>query len=103
MIGLSKYGAYGKITAQPGKRDELAQLLLEAAEVLRPFEGCELYIVSTVVDDPDSVWVTEIFSDSEAHKASLQLDAVKEIIQRGIPLMAGGEQIKFQPLGGKGL
>ncbi|WP_309244795.1 putative quinol monooxygenase [Cohnella silvisoli] len=100
---LSKYVAFGKITSHPGQRDALAQILLEAADLMKAYEGCELYIVGTVDDDPDSVWVTEIFKDAEAHKASLALESVQEIIQRGRPLIVGGEQIKLNPLGGKGL
>lgn len=32
---------YGKLTAHPGKRDELVAILLEAAEQLRANESCE--------------------------------------------------------------
>jgi mannose-6-phosphate isomerase-like protein (cupin superfamily) len=43
---VSGVGRYVKFTAQPGRGDELAELLLEAAESLRETAGCELYLIN---------------------------------------------------------
>jgi quinol monooxygenase YgiN len=100
---MSKFGLYGKIIAQPGQRDALVEVLLEAAAVLETPPGCELYIINVSPTEPDTIWVTEVWKSKEDHAASLQLDAVKQTIQRGRPLIAGGERIEVMPVGGKGL
>ncbi|MDF2669658.1 MAG: antibiotic biosynthesis monooxygenase [Paenibacillus sp.] len=100
---MSKFGLYGKCIAQPGKRDELAQVLLEAASLMEAVEGCELYVVNITDEEPDAIWVTEVWVDQAAHQGSLTLESTKMLIQRGRPLIAGMEQIKLQTLGGKGI
>jgi quinol monooxygenase YgiN len=52
---------YGKVLAQPGQRDALLEVLLEAAETLGDMPECELYIVNTAPDEPDAIWVTELW------------------------------------------
>lgn len=100
---MSKFGFYGKFTAHSGKRDEFVQILLEAAASMQTVDGCELYIVNVTDDDPDTVWVTEVWRDAEAHKASLENEDAKALIHRARPMIAGVEQIKLRTLGGKGL
>ncbi|MED4959382.1 antibiotic biosynthesis monooxygenase [Paenibacillus macerans] len=100
---MSKYGMYAKFTAKPGERDKLADILLEAAAGAEPVEECELYIVNISDAEPDTVWVTEVWSNKEAHDASLQQEAAKASIQRAMPLIAGVESIQIRPIGGKGI
>lgn len=98
------FGLVGKLVAHPGKRDDLADLLLRAAEAVAAADGSRLYLVSISEAEPDSVWVTEVWDSREAHRASLEIDAVKALIAEGMPLIAGmGESIELQPLGGFGL
>lgn len=101
---MSRFGMFGEITTIEGKRDELVGILLEAAEAMNTLEECELYIVSVKEEVPDGIWVTEVWQNAEAHKASLSLDAVKMLIQKGRPLIKGMNTMNtFSPLGGKGL
>ncbi len=100
---MNKFTMYGKMTAQPGKRDELVNLLLEASRSLDDMEGCELYIINESVDDPDAIWVTELWRDAQAHADSLKNEEVMAVIQRARPLIAGVEPIRLRPVGGKGL
>lgn len=101
---MSKFGMYNKIPTPPGKRDELVELLLEAAAAMQEIPGCDLYLVNVSASEPDVVWVTEVWESAEAHQASLSLDSTKEAIKRGMPLIAGPvESIKLVPMGGKGL
>lgn len=99
---MSKFAMYGKFKAQPGQGEELARILLEAAEQAESVAGCELYIVNASEEDPDTIWVTELWSDVEAHDASLHNEDTLAMIQRARPLIAGVEPIKLRPLGGKG-
>ena len=98
------YGLNGRINAHPGKGDELAAALLEAARRVADVEGCELYVISRVPGEPDAIVVNEVWTSREAHAASLQDERVKEIIQRAMPLIAGmSDRVELEPLGGKGL
>lgn len=100
---MSKYGIYAKFTAQPGKRDALAKILLESAAAAETVEECELYIINFSETEPDILWVTEVWSNPEAHAASLSLEATQAAIQHAMPLIAGVESTKLKPVGGKGL
>lgn len=100
---MSKFAMYGKMTAQPGKRDELARLLLESEAALQEMEGCLLYILNESEDEPDVLWVTELWESAEAHDASLRNEKVLALIQRCRPLIAGVSSVPVRPIGGKGL
>lgn len=100
---MSKFGMYAKFSAKSGQRDALVEILLDAANSMQSVEECELYIVNVSDTEPDTVWVTEVWSHSEAHAASLTLEATRASIQRAMPLIAGVEATEITPLGGKGL
>jgi quinol monooxygenase YgiN len=94
---------HGYFKAQPGRGAELAEILLEAAEGLRANDDCLLYVVSRGGDE-DTIWVSEAWTDREAHDASLRAPGVPETIARARPLIAGMDgRAEFTPLGGKGL
>lgn len=95
------YGLIGKIRANPGKRTELAAVLVgDDGGML----GCLSYIVAEDPADPEALWVTEVWESQEAHRASLQLPAVQAAIARGRPLIAGfSDRHETVPLGGIGL
>lgn len=95
------YGLVGRIRALPGKRDDLAQILIMEDGAM---PGCLSYVVAEDPADPDVLWVTEVWVDQAAHRASLTLDAVREAIARGRPLIAGFDsQVVTNVLGGIGL
>ena len=103
---MSGVGRYVKFTAQPGRGDELATLLLRAADSLRDVAGCELYVINRAEADPDVVWVTELWLDQESLDASLeqlQTEAGRAQIAEVSALLAGApERIDLEPLGGVG-
>jgi quinol monooxygenase YgiN len=95
------FGMHGCFKAQPGKGEALAASLLEAAEGLRADESCLLYVVSRALEDPDRIWVTEAWTDREAHDASLRAPGTPEMIARARPLIAGMHgRAEFTPQGG---
>jgi quinol monooxygenase YgiN len=100
---MNKFGIYGKLVAVEGQRDALAEILLEAADVLQSFEGCIMYVVNISENEPDTIWVTEIWEDSEAHGASIRIEEIQALMKRGRPLIAAAESTRLQTLGGKGL
>jgi len=95
------YGLIGKIDAVPRARDELATILIEGVGGM---PGCLSYVVAHDPTDPDALWVTEVWIDEDAHRASLSLPSVQAAIARGRPLIAGfGQRFETRPVGGHGL
>jgi quinol monooxygenase YgiN len=100
---MSRFGFYGKIIAHPGQRDALAAILLKAAAAMQHIPGCELYIVNVSPTEPDTLWVTEVWSSRADHAAALASDEARALIAQGRALIVGGERVELTPLGGKGL
>ena len=101
---MGRVGLYVKCTARPDQRDALVDQLLGAARLIDAAPGCELYLVNTSPAEPDTGWVTEVWSSIEAHDASLSVAGVREAIRRALPLLAGPpERIDVVPVGGKGI
>lgn len=98
-----KYGLFGKFTAQPGKRDELQDILLQASQLLERNEDCIHYVISTS-DEPNAIWVSEVWNSKEAHDASLEPEDIRALIQKAMPLIASmSDQTELHVAGGKGL
>jgi quinol monooxygenase YgiN len=92
------------MVAVPGKGSVLAGALLRVAEGLRDTPGCELYVVNLTADEPDVVWVTEIWSDADASDRALSGDLGEVGIGEVVGLLAGPpELVELTPLGGPGL
>jgi quinol monooxygenase YgiN len=101
---VGRFGLCGIMIAQAGQRDALLALLLEAADLVADAPGREVWIVNLMPDNPDALWVTEVWRSEADHAASLTDDAVREIIARAKPLIARmGDRFILEPVGGKGL
>ena len=95
------YGLIGRMKAAPGKRAELAAILLEGTGDM---PGCLSYVIAEDTQDADALWITEVWDSRDSHRASLQLPAVQAAIAKGRPLIAGFDsQTETEPLGGVGL
>ncbi len=82
------YGYLGSMRTQPGERDEVVSALVAGSTALRA-HGCRLYLVSVGDDDPDRIWVTEVWDSAEAHDASLRLPEVRAAIAETMPRLTG--------------
>lgn len=95
------YGLIGKMTAVAGARDALAAILLEG---LRDMPGNLSYIVARDAKDEEILWITEVWTDPDAHAGSLSLPQVQQAIAKGRPLIAGMERVtETVPIGGNGV
>lgn len=95
------YGLIAKLTAAPGKRDELMTILIDGT---RDMPGCFSYTVAKDSADENVVWVTETWDSQASHDASLTLPAVKNSITQAKPLIAGFQKVATTtPVGGVGL
>ena len=61
------------------------------------------YMIAEDLDDPDSLWITEVWESQEHHAQSLSLESVQQAIAKGKPLIAGfGERFETIPEGIRG-
>lgn len=92
------YGLIGEIKATPGKGAELAAILQESSASGMP--GNLAYLVALSVEDPDSIWVSEVWTSKQAHDDSIKLPAVQAAIAKARAMIAGfGTRIETRPLG----
>lgn len=95
------YGLIGKITAEPGQRDALIDILLEGAAEL---PGCLSYVVAKDANNKNAIWVTEVWKSKAHHEDSLSLPSVKQAMEQGRPLIASfDERVETEPAGRQGL
>jgi quinol monooxygenase YgiN len=78
----------GTLGTAPGKRDELVEHLTARSELLRKY-GCLSYEVGVNEDDPDTVFVIELWESRAAHAASLERPEVRAAIEAARPLLSG--------------
>lgn len=102
---MKKYGLHGKLTAQQGKGEQLSNILLEAANLVSKAKGCQIYLISTENDYPETVWITEVWDSKEDHDESLKIAGVRELIGKAMPILEGMPQKgqELEVLGGFGL
>jgi quinol monooxygenase YgiN len=100
---MERIARYAKVTARPGKGDELAKILLAAAERLADDPGCELYLVSRQAGEVGVVWVTELWRSQADLDASLEQVRGSDDATTAMALVDDWQLIELDLLGGKGL
>ena len=78
----------GTLGAVSGKRDELVAHLTAHNSALHS-AGCLAYEVGVSDDEPDTVFVIELWESAEAHQSSLALPQVQAAIAAARPLLSG--------------
>lgn len=68
------FGAILQMTARPGKRDDVLQILTHYARTLDGEPGTTLFAVSLDPNDENMVWVWEEFASGAAVQAHFQHD-----------------------------
>lgn len=95
------YGLIGKIITVEGRREELIEILLGGTGAM---PGCLSYIVARDIEDPNAIWVTEVWESRQEHADSLHLPEVKDAIARGRPLIRDfAQHVHTEPAGGVGI
>ena len=88
MSGGNMFSVFGRMTALPGRRDELITLLLEGLHAGGDDSGLLSYSLNTAFDDPDTIWLTQLWIDKEAHDATTRSEPVASVTRRVPPLLA---------------
>ena len=98
---MGRVARYGKAIAREGGDEELARLLLTAADGLADDAGCVLYLVDRQTNAPDIEWVTEVWRSQEDMDASIaNIDPVDATA--AMASVEDWEMIELELLGGKG-
>lgn len=82
------YGYLATMRTKAGHRDDVVQILLSGVAGLRA-AGCRFYVVGVSPDDPELIWVNEVWESKEHHDASLRLPETKAAIARAMPMLTG--------------
>jgi quinol monooxygenase YgiN len=98
---MSKIARHAKTLAKPGRGDELASRLLQAADRLHDDPGCELYLVNRQADDGDVVWVTELWRSQADLDSALDRIRGSAEVAATLELSERWEMIELEFLGGK--
>jgi len=95
---MSPYGLVSKVNALPGKRENLAEALLEISRLVLHSDGCLSYVVSIVPDDEDAIFVTEYWLNHDAHRTVFALPGLFELMNQCQALAADFKQTELHPL-----
>lgn len=91
-----------RLTAKPGQRARVVEILIESGKLFDDNPACLLYLVSESVDDPDLIWVTDLWTSEQEHLEALGQPEFRPFIDEAVPLLVGmPEQIKIRAVGGK--
>ncbi|GAB2872512.1 hypothetical protein GCM10027176_87580 [Actinoallomurus bryophytorum] len=88
MSGANMFSVYGRMTAVSGRRDELVALLQEGFRAGGDDSGLLTYSINTAPEDPDTIWMTQLWIDKAAHDATTRSEAVATVTRRLPPLLA---------------
>jgi quinol monooxygenase YgiN len=98
------YGLFGKMRSTPGQREMLLAHLMQGVLVLRTLEGCIHYVIGTDPNDAEGIWISEVWRSQADHHASLNNDAIRQVITAARPLIAEMPiSYEYTPLGGVGV
>ena len=99
---MTQVARYGKASAQAGCGGELAEVLLAAAAELEGDPGCQLYLINRQADQPDVIWVTELWRSQADLDASLERIRGNEGVAAAMALVEDWQMVELELLCGKG-
>jgi len=100
---MADIGVIAKITAQDGKRADLAAALQGALDAAETEPGTLTYVLLEDAVDANALWMYEMYENQAALDAHMGSDAFKALGPAIGPFLAGRPELTFcKPLGGKG-
>jgi quinol monooxygenase YgiN len=102
---MPKISLVVKITALPGRRDELVDVLTGLIEHAETEVGTEMYVPNLDEDDDDVIWFYEIYADADARDSHRSSPVMTKVAGPALQtLLAGPPETHVCRLaGGKGL
>ncbi|HEY4464499.1 MAG TPA: antibiotic biosynthesis monooxygenase [Streptosporangiaceae bacterium] len=87
MAEATMFGVYGRMTTQPGRRDEVVDLIREAARAGGDASGLIAYSINALLEEPETIWVTELWTDKAAHDTTTHSEPVRKVTQQFVALL----------------
>jgi quinol monooxygenase YgiN len=87
MAETSMFGVCGRMTAQPGRRDEVVDLIRQSVCAGGDASGLIAYSVIATLEEPDTIWVTELWTDKAAHDTMTHSEPVRTVTQQIVALL----------------
>lgn len=101
---MSKVAVIAKLTAKPGQHDRVHAALTDLLAVARDEPGTELYVLNHDSNDPNTIWVYELYTDGDALAAHSNSDGMKAAFGAlGDALASAPELIMVEPTAAKGV
>ena len=98
------YALINKLTAKPGKRQEVIQNLIDSGKAFQDNPACILYLVYEDAEDPNVIWVEDVWTSKEEHATALKQPELQPYIGQTVPLLEGmPDQTEVVPVGGKAM
>ena len=66
------YALLNRLTAKPGQRARVVEILLESGRLFDDNPDSHLYLVSESAEEPEVVWVVDLWTSEPEHAAALQ-------------------------------
>ncbi|MFF0607775.1 putative quinol monooxygenase [Nocardia tengchongensis] len=88
MTDTEMFSVYGRVSALPNQRDAVIELINEAARACGDSGGLVAYSINAPIDDPNSVWVTQLWVSKDAHDATTHSEPVRAVSLRMVSLLA---------------
>ena len=85
---MAEFAVHGIMTAKPGHRAELVDLMRATVAALGDAPGLLDYAINVVLDDPDTLWITQRWTSKDAHDAVTKTSANKAETARIMDLLA---------------
>jgi heme-degrading monooxygenase HmoA len=73
------------MTAQPGQRDALIERFKDGLRIGIP--GLESFSINAAFDDPDTIWVTQVWTNKAAHDTWTHSDISVSATKRAMSLV----------------
>ena len=101
---MTQTSLFVKITAKPGRRDEVQAALEAALPAAEAEAGTLVYSFHADKGEPDVTWVFELYTDDDAFAAHSSGEAVAQLFATlGEVLAEPPLLVMAEPTGGKGL
>lgn len=82
------FSVYGRMTALPGRRDELIAVLRDGLRASGDDSGLLSYSINLTWDDPDTIWLTQLWIDKSHHDATTKSEPVATASRKVPALLA---------------
>ena len=101
---MGKIAVIAKLSAVPGRRQELLDALEQIFPVIKSTSTTEVYAMHADQKDKDAIWFYEVFTDQAALERHAGSEALRAVTKATAGLVAGPPQVTLlSPVKAKGL